>query len=67
MRVEVHTGLAGMTAKRPAAPLVRDEEAVPVAWPIGWSKAGTYGHSRTAQCVASPATGRLTRCAYRPS
>ena len=29
-----HTQLAGRTAKRPAAPLVRDEEAVPAACPI---------------------------------
>jgi hypothetical protein len=31
-----HTQLAGVTAKRPAAPLVRDEEAC--GWPpLGWA------------------------------
>jgi hypothetical protein len=40
-----HTELAGTTSKRPAAPLVRDEEAVPVACPIGRSTPGTHGHS----------------------
>ena len=35
-----HTELAGTTAKRPAAPLVRDEEAVPAACPIGRSAPG---------------------------
>jgi hypothetical protein len=39
------TELAGMTAKRPAAPLVRDEEAVPAACLIGRSTLGAHVHS----------------------
>jgi hypothetical protein len=51
-----HTKLAGTTSKRPAAPLVRDEEAaVPAACPIGRSTPGTHGHSRTARYTGSPA------------
>ena len=36
-RERQHTELAGTTAKRPAAPLVRDEEAVPVTCPMSRS------------------------------
>ena len=38
--------LAGTTGNRPALPLVRDEEAVPAACPIGRSRTGSRGHSR---------------------
>jgi hypothetical protein len=47
--------LAGTTTKRPALPLVRDQEAVPAACPIGRSTPGTHGHSRTARYTGSPA------------
>ena len=39
----------------PAAPLVRDEGAVPAACPIGRSTPGTHGHSRPARYTGSPA------------
>ena len=40
--------LAGIADKRPAAPLVRDEEAVvPAACPIGEVPAGSHGRSRS--------------------
>ena len=54
-RSHQHTELPGMTVKRPAAPLVRDEEAVPAACPIGRSTPGTHGHSRPAPYADSPA------------
>ncbi len=51
-----HTKLAGTTAKRPGAPLVRDEEAtVPAACPIGRSTPGNHGHSQTTRYADSPA------------
>ena len=49
-----HTELAGTTAKRPAAPLVRDERRV---------LAVTFGRP---DIPAHLRTGRLTRCANRP-
>jgi hypothetical protein len=46
----------GKMAKRPAAPLVRDEgPAVPAACPIGRSTPGTYRHHRTTRYTGSPA------------
>jgi hypothetical protein len=53
-----HPALAGTADERPEAPLVRDEEAVPAACPIGWSIPGTYGHSRIDRYVGSPADGQ---------
>ena len=63
-----HTELAGTTAKRPAAPLVRDEEAtVPVACPIGRSTPGTRGHSRTPITASDLGMDWLTRCVKHTS
>ena len=55
----LHPALAGMIAICPALPLVRDEEAVPAACPIGRSRPGNYGHSRTARYTGSPADGQV--------
>ena len=57
----LHPPRAGMAAKRAAAPLVRDEEAVPAACPIGRSTPGNYGHSRTARYTGSSVTASATR------
>jgi hypothetical protein len=49
-----YTELAGTTAKRPAAPLVRDQEAVPSACPMKWSTKGYDSHSRTTPQASRP-------------
>jgi len=55
MSYRPHPPRAGTAANRPAPPLVRDEETVPVACPIDRSTPGTHGHSRTAWYTSSPA------------
>ena len=42
-----HTERPAMTDRRPAPPLVRDEEAVPAACPMGGVLTGTHGRSRS--------------------
>jgi hypothetical protein len=38
--------------------VIREPDDVPAACPIGWSTAGTHGHSRTTRYTGSPADGQ---------
>ena len=61
-----HTRLAGTTTKRPALPLVLDQEAVPAACPIDRSTPELTVTPGQPDTPAHLRTGRPTRCANRP-